>query len=256
MMYRSNQIVAQVLKLLRVMVEPGISTMDLDQVAERELLKRGATPAFKGYHGFPAALCVSINEEIVHGIPSSRRKLREGDIVSLDLGAKLEGYIGDSAITVGVGRISHLAKHLLDTTEGALYAGIAECHDGNRICDVSRSIQTYVESRGFAVVRELVGHGVGRELHEAPQVPNYYDERMRARIRPGMVIALEPMVVEGDWRILTRSDGWTAVTYDGKLSAHFEHSVAVTRSGPQILSKLAEPVTQEESCMQGDRLHG
>jgi len=236
---RANRAVAAALQALREAVEPGITTLELDRIAEDVLARHGAKPAFKGYLGFPNALCVSINEEIVHGIPSKRR-LRRGDIVSMDIGARLEGYIGDAAITVPVGEVSPEAERLMAVTREALDVGIAQCVAGNRVSDLSCAIQRFVESHGFNVVRELVGHGVGRKLHEPPQIPNYCDPQMRTRLREGMVLALEPMVVEGDWRIKTKADGWTAVTYDGKLAAHFEHSVVITRNGPQILSILAD----------------
>ncbi len=236
---RANRAVAAALQALREAVEPGITTLELDRIAEDVLARHGAKPAFKGYLGFPNALCVSINEEIVHGIPSKRR-LRRGDIVSMDIGARLEGYIGDAAITVPVGEVSPEAERLMAVTREALDVGIAQCVAGNRVSDISCAIQRFVESHGFNVVRELVGHGVGRKLHEPAQIPNYWDPQMRTRLREGMVLALEPMVVEGDWRIKTKADGWTAVTYDGKLAAHFEHSVVITRNGPQILSILAD----------------
>jgi methionyl aminopeptidase len=232
----SNRIVACTLKVLEEMIRPGISTIELDRIATKEIKKRGGEPAFKGYRGFPASICTSVNNQVVHGIPDSRR-LKEGDIISIDLGAIYKGYYGDSARTFPVGNIGEEAKNLLTVTEEALYKGIEKARVGNRIRDISQAIQSWVEAHGFSVVREFVGHGIGRELHEEPQIPNFVSpDQGMIRIEEGMVLALEPMVNAGDWRVKILPDGWTAVTVDGSLSAHFEHSIAVTVDGPEILS--------------------
>jgi methionyl aminopeptidase len=234
---RSNAIVAEVFERLKGMIAPGITTKELDQVAEEYILLKGARPAFKGYRGFPATLCISINEEVVHGIPSQRR-LREGDIVSLDVGVNYIGYFGDAAITLPVGNVDPKAQKLLEVTERALYIGIEKAKVGNRLFDISYSIQSCVESHGFSVVRDFVGHGIGRDLHEEPQIPNFGAPHQGPRLEKGMVFALEPMVNEGTSAVKVLSDGWTVVTVDGKRSAHFEHTVALTEDGAEILSIL------------------
>ena len=233
---RCNQVVASVLKELKQAIKPGITTRELNDIAEQSIEARGAIPAFKGYRGFPASLCTSINEQIVHGIPNER-KLKGDDIISLDLGAKLNGFYGDAAITLPVGDIGNRAKELLKVAEGALYKGIEQAIVGNRLSDISQSIQAWVESHSFSVVRDFVGHGIGRSLHEEPQIPNFGTPVPNPRLQEGMVFALEPMVNEGSYEVKILPDGWTAVTADGKLSAHFEHTIAVTSSGPIILSE-------------------
>ncbi len=234
---KSNVIVAEVFEKLRGLIKPGITTKELDQVAEEHILSRGARPAFKGYRGFPATLCISINDEVVHGIPGQRR-LKEGDIVSLDAGVNYLGYFGDAAITFPVGEVDAEGKRLLDVTEKALYIGIEKAKMGNRLFDISYAIQSWVESHGFSVVRDFVGHGIGRELHEEPQIPNFGTPHQGPRLGKGMVFALEPMVNEGTHEVRVLSDGWTVVTADGKRSAHFEHTIAITDDGAEILSVL------------------
>jgi len=232
--------VACTFKVLEKMIRPGISTLELNRIADKEIRKRGAEPAFMGYRGFPASICASLNEQVVHGIPSKRR-LREGDIVSIDLGVLYHDFYGDAAKTFAVGRIGTQAQRLLRVTEESLYKGIEKARVGNRLYDISQAIQSWVESHGFSVVREFVGHGIGRQLHEEPQVPNFVTPGYGARrIEEGMVIALEPMVNMGSSGVKVLSDGWTAVTVDGSLSAHFEHSIAVTPDGPAILSLSPE----------------
>jgi methionyl aminopeptidase len=234
---KSNAIVAEVFQKLKEAIVPGITTKELDQITEEMILSRGATPAFKGYRGFPATLCISINEEVVHGIPGQRR-LKEGDIVSLDVGANLNGYFGDAAITLPVGEVDLMAKRLLEVTEKAIYIGIDKAKEGNRLFDISYAIQTWVESNGFSVVRDFVGHGIGKDLHEEPQIPNFGSPHQGPRLEKGMVFALEPMVNEGTYGVRILSDGWTVVTADGKRSAHFEHSIVITDGGAEILSVL------------------
>jgi len=234
---RSNAIVSGVFQELKRVIEPGITTQELDQVTEKIILSKGAIPAFKGYRGFPASLCVSINEEVVHGIPG-QRKVKEGDIVSLDVGVNLNGYFGDGAITLPVGVVDREAKRLLEVTERALYVGIKKAKAGNRLFDISYAIQTWVEGHGFSVVRDYVGHGIGRDLHEEPQIPNFGTPHQGPRLEKGMVLALEPMVNEGTYDVKILSDGWTVVTADGKRSAHFEHTIAITEAGAEILSLL------------------
>lgn len=232
-------IVAEVLERLREMVAPGVTTWDLNAVSEEEAQKRGAVPAFKGYHGFPYALCTSVNEEVVHGMPNKTRILREGDIVSVDFGVVVDGFYGDAAVTLPVGRISEEAVRLCRVTQEALDRAIAQAVVGNRLSDISHAVQAHVEPFGYSVVREFVGHGIGRNLHESPQIPNFGPPGRGVKLKPGMVFAIEPMINQGvpDIRIL--EDRWTAVTADGKLSAHFEHTVAVTENGPDVLSRLA-----------------
>ena len=234
---KSNAIVAEVFQKLKEAIVPGITTKELDQITEEMILSRGATPAFKGYRGFPATLCISVNEEVVHGIPGERR-LKEGDIVSLDVGADLNGYFGDAAITLPVGEVDLMAKRLLEVTEKAIYIGIDKAKEGNRLFDISYAIQTWVESHGFSVVRDFVGHGIGKDLHEEPQIPNFGSPHQGPRLEKGMVFALEPMVNEGTYGVRILSDDWTVVTADGKRSAHFEHSIVITDGGAEILSVL------------------
>ena len=239
-MLSAAQIVVETLGKLRESVEPGISTWDLDKMAEELALKKGAKPAFKGYSDYPGSVCFAVNSEVVHGIPSKKKVLKEGDIVGLDFGVSLDGFFGDSAITVPVGEVSSMAQKLLKVTEASLFKGIDEAILNNRLFDISRAIQTYVEERGFSIVRSFVGHGIGTKLHEEPQVPNFVPENgshvKGVKLKPGMVIAIEPMVNVGRPDIKILSDGWTAVTVDGNLSAHFEHTVAVTEDGPEILT--------------------
>ena len=236
---KASQIVARTLNFLESHVQPGITTRELDQIAESEIRKAGAIPAFKGYRGFPATLCVSINEEVVHGIPSDR-KLKQGDIVGLDLGCIWDGFYGDAAKTYPVGEISEEAKRLLETTENSLMIGIDQARVGNRIGDIGYAVQTLAESKGYSVVRDFVGHGIGRNLHEDPQVPNYGSRGQGPRIKAGMVLAIEPMVCQGRADVEVLADNWTAVTRDGSLAAHFEHSIAITDNGPEILSISSE----------------
>jgi methionyl aminopeptidase len=236
-MRKSNAIVAAILEELRKKIRPGVKTIELDRLSEDLALKKGARPAFKGYRGYPYSLCTSVNSEVVHGMPSER-ELKEGDIVSLDFGILNDGYYGDAAVTVPVGEITSGARKLLKITEEALYRGIAEVKAGNRIGDISAAIQGHVEAAGYSVVRDLVGHGIGKSLHEDPQVPNYGSRGRGIELKPGMVFAIEPMVNEGTYRVEILRDGWTVVTADGKLSAHFEHSVAITENGPVILSRI------------------
>jgi methionyl aminopeptidase len=234
---RSNAIVAEVFEKLKKVIVPGIQTKELDQIAEDIIRSRGALPAFKGYRGFPATLCISINEEVVHGIPGSRR-IKEGDIVSIDVGVNMNGYFGDGAITIAVGEIDDVGKKLIEVTEKALYIGIEKARPGNRLFDISYAIQSWVESNGFSVVRDFVGHGIGKDLHEEPQIPNFGSPNQGPRLEKGMVFALEPMVNEGTYMVKILSDGWTVVTADGKRSAHFEHSIAITDGEAEILSIL------------------
>lgn len=231
----AGRILHGVLTTVREACAVGVRTRDLDALAEGYIRERGARPAFKGYKGFPATLTISINEEVVHGIPSGR-KLRPGDLVGVDCGVVWEGYIADSALTVPIGAISEANQKLLRVTEEALYLGIAQAVAGNYIQDISRAIQEHVEGHGFSVVRELVGHGVGREMHEEPQVPNYQTGKKGARLEPGMVIAIEPMVNAGGYPVTVKADKWTIVSLDRSPSAHFEHTVAITKNGPQILT--------------------
>lgn len=237
-MRRSGRVVREVLEAVVAQVKPGVTTMDLERVAEAKIRERGARAAFKGYRGYPCALCTSVNSEIIHGIPSAKRVVKEGDIVSIDFGAVLDGYFADSATTVPVGNhVQPEVQKLLTVTEQALYRGIEAARVGNTVGDVGAAVQELVEANGFSVVREFVGHGIGTNLHEDPQVPNYGTRGFGARLREGMVLAIEPMVCAGkaDARVL--DDSWTAVTADGSWSAHFEHSVAVTADGPVILTQ-------------------
>ncbi len=234
---RSGQLVREVLEEVRARVRPGVSTLDLERYVEGRLAELGARPAFKGYRGYPCCLCASVNDEIVHGIPSDRR-LQAGDIVSLDLGVVLDGYYGDSAITVPVGEIPEATQKLLRVAEEALELAIEKARLGNRLGDISATVQRHVEKNGFSVVREFVGHGIGRQLHEEPQIPNYGQPGHGPHLKEGMVLAIETMVNSGGNALWIRDNHWTAVTADGGLSAHFEHMVAVTRNGPDILTKL------------------
>lgn len=235
-MRRANQVVVEVMKTLGAMIRPGVTTQDLDRVAEDLIRKQGGVPAFKGYRGFPATLCTSINDEVVHGIPSGKRILNEGDVVSVDCGVVLDGFYGDHAITFAVGQIAPRTQRLLEITQEALMKGIEKMAVGNRLGDVGAAVQSHVESEGFGVVRDYVGHGIGRNLHEEPQVPNYGEPGSGLRLKAGMVLAIEPMINEGTGAVKLLSDDWTVVTADGKASAHFEHSVAITENGPDILS--------------------
>ena len=236
-MRKANAIVAEVFDRLKSEVTPEITTRELDQIAEAYIRSRGAVPAFKGYRGFPGTLCVSINEEIVHGIPG-QRKLKEGDIVSIDVGVNLNGYFGDAAITLPVGEVDEEAKRLLDVTEKALALGIDKAKIGNRLFDISFAIQHWVETHGFSVVRDFVGHGIGKSLHEEPQIPNFGSPHQGPRLEKGMVFALEPMVNEGTYEVRILSDAWTVVTADGKRSAHFEHTIAIIDGEAAVLSAL------------------
>jgi methionyl aminopeptidase len=233
-----NAMVAQVLNMLKKEIRPGITTYELDRFAVSYSAKLNAKPAFLGYGGFPNALCVSVNEEVVHGIPSKKKILKEGDIVSLDFGLFYDGFYGDSAITVGVGSISQAKQKLIDVTRNSLYKGIEQAKVGNYLFDISRAIQTYVESAGFSVVRDYVGHGIGRNLHEEPQVPNYVPDRgHNVMLKVGMTIAIEPMVNAGSFEVEVKKDAWSVVTQDRMPSAHFEHTIAILEDGPVILSK-------------------
>ena len=235
---KSNLIAAGILRILKDRVLPGITTMDLERVAEEELEKRKARAAFKGYMGYPFCLCASVNEEIVHGMPSSKKVLKEGDIIGLDFGVLCDGFYGDAAITVGVGAISAEAGRLIEVTERCLEEAIDKARIGNRLYDISHAVQSRAEGEGFSVVRAFVGHGIGRSLHEPPQVPNFGSLGKGELLREGMVLAIEPMINQGVYQVRILEDGWTAVTADGKLSAHFEHSVAITKDGPMVLSRL------------------
>ncbi|MEZ4704268.1 MAG: type I methionyl aminopeptidase [Bdellovibrionota bacterium] len=231
-----NQIIAKTRKEIGPMVVPGVSTWELDQEAEKIIRSFGATPAFKGYSGFPATLCTSINEEVVHGIPSKDRVLKEGDVIGVDMGTIYKGFYGDSAVTYAVGRIDQAAQKLLEVTRESLYRGIEAAVIGANLFDIGASVQEHAEKNGFSVVRDFVGHGIGKALHEDPQVPNYGTRGYGMKLREGMVLAIEPMINEGRPEVKILEDGWTAVTKDGKRSAHFEHSIAITSSGPEILS--------------------
>jgi methionyl aminopeptidase len=236
-MRQAGRIVATVLDILSRRVRPGMKTKELDIIAAKEIEKLGAKPSFKGYRGFPANLCVSVNDEVVHGIPGER-VLREGDIVSLDFGAIYEGFQGDAAVTVGVGEVDLKAKELMKTTEGGLKAGIAAARAGGRLGDISAAIQNYAESRGYSVVREYSGHGIGREMHEEPQIPNFGLPGTGPVLQKGMTLALEPMVNMGDWRTRVGDDQWTVLTADGSLSAHFEHTITITDGEPEVLTTM------------------
>ena len=238
MMRKACQISAEALQIAGEAVKPGVTTYEIDQIAYRYIKKQGAEPNFLNYNGFPATACISINDEVIHGIPSKNRVLKEGDIVSIDLGAKVNGYNGDNAATFACGTISDEAKRLCDTTRESLYLGIEQAIAGNRIGDIAFAIQSYCEDRGFSVVREYTGHGVGTHLHEDPSVPNYGTAGRGQRLLPGMTIAIEPMINAGSKAVKCLPDGWTVKTLDGKLSAHFEHTIAITKGEPIILTKL------------------
>jgi methionyl aminopeptidase len=247
LMRQAGHIVAEVLATMRDRARPGVSTAELDAVAEEVITQHEAIPAFKGYphsgvNDFPASICASINEEIVHGIPSSHRVLKEGDVISIDVGAVYKGFYGDAAITLAIGQVSPDTQRLLEVTEGALMAGIAKAHTGNHLWNVIRAIQAYVEREGYNVLREYQGHGIGRRMHEKPDIPNFLGPRGRRPknypLMPGMTIALEPMVVAGDWHTRVLEDGWTVVTVDSTWSAHFEHTIAITNGAPEILTRL------------------
>jgi len=242
-MKRSSRIVAKVLAELKMMIKPGVSTKMLDDYAEKRTRELGAVPAFKGYRGYPAALCASVNEEIIHGIPSSRA-LKDGDIIGLDFGVLCDGFYGDAAVTVPVGEVSLRAQELIAAAEKAFYKGIEQLKKGNRISDVSHAIQTFVETQGFSVIRSFVGHGIGHSLHEEPQVPNFGLPGRGPKIKEGLTLAVEPMIALGDWQEEILEDGWTAVTKDRSLSAHFEHTVALTDRGVEILSLREEEEPQ------------
>lgn len=242
-MAEASRVVAEVLEIIRKEVSPGVSTDDLDRLAEKEILARGAVPAFKGYRKYPKTLCASVNEQVVHGIPSGR-KLKDGDIIGLDLGAIVGGFYGDSAVTVAVGSIADKVAHMVQVTEEALNLGIKQAVVGNRLTDISHAVQHHVESAGYSVVTEFVGHGIGRQLHEEPQVPNYGKAGQGPRLQSGMVLAIEPMVNMGGSAVRILEDRWTAVTADGSWSAHFEHTIAIQPSGPaRILSRRLEGTT-------------
>jgi methionyl aminopeptidase len=234
---QAGRIVAEVLHELRQMVAPGVTTRELDRYAESRIRSRGAVPTFKGYRGFPASICTSINEEVVHGIPSDR-KLREGDILGIDCGATLHGYVGDAAITVAVGKVSDDVARLIAAAEQSLYEAIARARVGNRLHDISYAVQAYAESRGYSVVRDYCGHGVGTKMHEEPQVPNYGKPGTGPKLRSGVVLAIEPMLNLGTYEVDVAKDGWTVITADRRWSAHFEHTIVVTDNGPLILTSL------------------
>jgi methionyl aminopeptidase len=245
LMRRAGIVVSEVLQALAAEVRPGVSTGQLDELTFRLIRARGGTPSFKGYRGYPASLCASINDEVVHGIPSRARLLREGDVVSLDVGVRMGGYHADAALSVGVGKVSETTERLLRVTREALWKGIEQAREGNALAEVSGAIERYVEANGYSVVREMVGHGVGRNLHEEPQIPNYVSsEHPNPRLRPGMTLAIEPMVSAGRPEIEILADKWTVVTQDRSMSAHFEHTVGVSANGPEILTagKSGEPL--------------
>jgi methionyl aminopeptidase len=245
LMAEGGRVVGKILKRMEKVVKPGITTLQIEEEAQRLSDSYKIVPAFKGYHGYPAAICVSVNEEVVHGIPSGKRVLKEGDIVSLDFGALYKGFYSDSAVTLPVGRINGQTNRLLEVTREALHKGIEAAVVDNRIGDVAHAVQSHVEGNGFSVVKVFVGHGIGRSLHEEPQIPNFGDPQWGVRLKEGMVLAIEPMVNAGGEEVKVLEDGWTAVTTDGSLSAHFEHTVAVTVSGPRILT--VDPTAREEN---------
>jgi len=238
-MRAAGRILAEVKERLKALVRPGASTKDIDEDIESFIVGKGAVSAFKGYRGYPATVCTSINNEVVHGIPSAKRKLKDGDIIGLDLGCIVEGYYGDCAITLPVGPIPERVQELLDVTRESLDKAIVQCRAGNRIGDISHAVQTQCESHGFGVVRAFVGHGIGRSLHEEPQVPNFGEAGRGPLLKAGMVLAIEPMVTMGSWEVRVLEDGWTAVTADGSLAAHFEDTIAITGNGPEVLTRTA-----------------
>ncbi len=238
-MRAAGRILAEVKERLKALVRPGASTKDIDEDIESFIVGKGAVPAFKGYRGYPATVCTSINNEVVHGIPSAKRKLKDGDIIGLDLGCLVEGYYGDCAITLPVGPVPERVQELLDVTRESLNKAIVQCRAGNRIGDISHAVQTHCESHRFGVVRAFVGHGIGRSLHEEPQVPNFGEAGRGPVLKAGMVLAIEPMVTMGSWEVRVLEDGWTAVTTDGSLAAHFEDTIAITGNGPEVLTRTA-----------------
>jgi methionyl aminopeptidase len=236
-MREAGRIVAEILDVLERAVAPGVTTWELDQLAERLIHEKGARPAFKGYRGFPSCLCTSINHEVVHGIPSRKRRVAAGDLLKLDFGVVYRGYFGDSARTVPVGKVSPEAEALSRATRESLEAGIRAAVAGNHVGDIGHAVQSHVEALGYSVVKDFVGHGIGRKLHEEPQIPNYGTPGTLAKLRPGMVLAIEPMVNAGTWEVETLDDDWTAVTTDGRLSSHWEHTILVTEDGPEVLTR-------------------
>ena len=246
-MHRACTIVVETLEALAQAAVPGATTKELDTLSRERIVKAGAKPAFLGYRGYPATLCISLNDEVVHGIPSAKRRIKEGDVVSLDLGCIVDGFYGDAARTVAVGKIGDKAQRLIKATEESLHAGIGQCRPGKRVGDIGAAVQKVAEGAGFSVVREFVGHGIGTSLHEDPQVPNYGPAGRRERLVPGMCLAIEPMVNVGDPDVRVLEDGWTAVTVDGSLSAHFELSIAITKHGPWILSE-PYPYAKDEAA--------
>jgi methionyl aminopeptidase len=238
LMRKAGSITAQILEEMVQMAKPGVSTGEIDKYAEKRIKDLGALPAFKGYNGFPGCVCISLNDEVVHGIPSPKRVLKDGDIVGLDFGVIYQGWYGDSARTAVVGKVKPEIQKLVDVTRESLYKGIEQCHEGNRVFDIGHAVQNYVEGFGFSVVREFVGHGIGRALHEDPQIPNYGPKGKGLLLKVGMVLAIEPMINAGGHEVKVLSDGWTAVTVDKSFSAHFEHTVAITPKGPEILTVI------------------
>jgi len=241
LMRKADRIVANTFIYLHEYIKPGISTKKIDELAESFIRKNGAVPNFKGYYGYPATICISINEEIVHGIPSKKRIIKDGDIVSLDLGCLYKGYHGDAAVTIPVGNVSSDVMQFIKDTKNSLLAGIEAARVGNRLGDISHAVQVYAESRGYGVIRDFVGHGIGRDLHEDPEIPNFGKPGIGPRLREGMTIAIEPMLSMGDYHTITLQDGWTAVTADHSIACHFEHSLAITKNGPDILSLPDNP---------------
>ena len=233
----AGRIVAETIDIVKQAAKPDVTTLELDQIAEKYIKSRGAIPAFKGYHGFPGNICASVNEEVVHGIPGLR-KLKNGDTVSVDIGTVINGYYGDAAVTIPIGSIDAEVQRLLDVTEESLYKGIEQAVVNNRLSDISHAVQKVAETHGYGVVRDYVGHGIGRSMHEDPQVPNYGPPGRGPRLKPGMTLAIEPMINMGTPDVKTLDDGWTVITSDGKRSAHFEHTIAITDDGPEILTKL------------------
>lgn len=238
LMREANRIVAVVLSEIGARVKPGVSTAELDEWAEARVRQLGAEPGFKGYRGFPATLCTSVNEQVVHGIPSPDCILREGDVVGIDIGTRYKGYYGDGAYTFAVGTIREDLQNMLSTCQNALNAGVAAALEGNRVSDISTAIDKTVRAKGFEIVRDLTGHGIGASLHEEPQVINYFDGRKTERLKVGMTLSIEPMITNGTYRVKTLADGWTVVTEDGSFSAHFEHTIAISENGPEILTRI------------------
>lgn len=234
-MHRANAVVHEVLSAVRETAAPGVTTLELDELAEGIIRRRGGVPAFKGYRGFPASLCTSVNDEIVHGIPNPNVRLQDGDILSVDCGVVMDGYVGDAAITFGIGEVTDRARRLMEVTLACLRDAVEQVRPGNRLGDIGAAVQRRAETAGFGVVRDFVGHGIGSSMHEDPQVPNYGVAGSGPVLKPGLVLAIEPMITEGSWRVRVDDDGWTARTEDGKLSAHFEYSVAVTDDGRRVL---------------------